>query len=110
MIQDKMFFEIGEKSVLKKAQEYAYEYLEKAFNREVYPTADAISNLKYFEEEFPQNSSNTNDILRQLHEYGSPATVAQIGGRYFGFVNGGIVPAGLAARLVSIYRSGSASG
>ena len=101
MIQDKMFFEIGEKSVLKKAQEYAYEYLEKAFNREVYPTADAISNLKYFEEEFPQNSSNTNDILRQLHEYGSPATVAQIGGRYFGFVNGGIVPAGLAARLLS---------
>lgn len=40
-------------------------------------------------------------MLQQLHEIGSPATVAQTGGRYFGFVNGGVVPASLAARWLS---------
>jgi len=100
-IQGKMFIEIKGKSVFNKAQEYACEYLMNAFERNVYPTNKAIKNLKYFDEDLPQTSSNTQEILAQLHKYGSPATVSQIGGRYFGFVCGGIVPAGLAAKWLS---------
>jgi glutamate/tyrosine decarboxylase-like PLP-dependent enzyme len=41
--------------------------------------------------------------------YGSPATVANSGGRYFGFVNGGCVPAALAAAwLVSAWDQNAA--
>jgi glutamate/tyrosine decarboxylase-like PLP-dependent enzyme len=36
-----------------------------------------------------------------INKYGSPATISQIGGRYYGFVNGSVVPAALAARYLS---------
>ena len=41
--------------------------------------------------------------------FGSPATVANSGGRFFGFVNGGCVPAALAAAwLVSAWDQNAA--
>src|SRR5437868_1604071 len=46
---------------------------------------------------FPADPCNPADVLRQLDALGSPATVTITGGRYFGFVNGGMVPAALAA-------------
>ena len=57
--------------------------------------------LERFDEDLPDAGSDAADIVRMLSDYGSPATVSQIGGRYFGFVNGGVVPAGLAARWLS---------
>ncbi|MGB7549229.1 MAG: pyridoxal-dependent decarboxylase, partial [Terracidiphilus sp.] len=48
-------------------------------------------------------------VLHLLDAYGSPATVANSGGRYFGFVNGGCVPASLAAAwLVSAWDQNAA--
>jgi glutamate/tyrosine decarboxylase-like PLP-dependent enzyme len=44
-----------------------------------------------------------------LHEYGSPATVAKNNGRFFGFVNGGCLPAALAASwMVSAWDQNAA--
>jgi len=100
-IQEKMFKEIEDKTVFNQSQEHAYDYLRKAFERHVFPSHEALENLSYFGEDLPQRASNTQDILTLLHQYGSPATISQIGGRYFGFVNGGIVPAGLAAKWLS---------
>ncbi|MCK5312038.1 MAG: aspartate aminotransferase family protein [Desulfobacteraceae bacterium] len=100
-IQNKMFEEVNSKLVFDKSHEYAYEYLTNAFERNIYPTDEALSDLKHFDENLPQTSSDAIKTLTKLHQYGSPATVSQIGGRYFGFVNGSVVPAGLAARLLS---------
>jgi glutamate/tyrosine decarboxylase-like PLP-dependent enzyme len=48
-------------------------------------------------------------VLDLLSRFGSPATVANSGGRFFGFVNGGCVPAALAAAwLVSVWDQNAA--
>lgn len=56
---------------------------------------------KAFDEALPDAPAETADILKQLNTYGSPATVAQTGGRYFGFVCGGILPSALASKWLT---------
>ena len=100
-IRDKMFHEMEHKEIFEQAKAYAFDYADKATQRNVFPTEKALQNLNLFEEDLPDVSGNASDILKQLHEQGSPASVSQIGGRYFGLVNGGIVPAALATRWLS---------
>jgi glutamate/tyrosine decarboxylase-like PLP-dependent enzyme len=102
-LQDDMFQDIQNKNVFKQSQQYAFEYLENVFNRPVYPTAEAINNLSKFDEALPTASSNPADVLKQLNQYGSPATTATLGGRYFGFVTGSVVPIGLAAKNLGTF-------
>lgn len=98
-----MFLEIRNKEIFNQAHQYSYEYLENVFERNVYPTEEAIKNLFIFDEELPSNSANAKDVIEQLNKYGSPATTATLGGRYFGFVCGSAVPVGLAAKNIGTY-------
>lgn len=100
-IRQKMFREIKQKAIFKQAQTYACAYVDNAFERNVFPDDAAIHHLEKFNEAMPDNPGDSSQILELLHRYGSPATVAQIAGRYFGFVNGGAVPVSLAARWLS---------
>lgn len=100
-LRSKIFRDMKQKKIFKQAQNFAFDYVDNAFGRNVFPTDDAIKNLDKFDEDMPCETGNASDILEQLHKYGSPATVAQIGGRYFGFVTGGVLPASLAVRLLS---------
>ncbi len=100
-IRQKMFSEFEDKTIFKNAQSYAFDYIDKACDRNVFPTDEAIANLDKFIENMPDFSEDSQSILTQLHKYGSPATISQIGGRYFGLVNGGIIPASLAVRWLS---------
>jgi glutamate/tyrosine decarboxylase-like PLP-dependent enzyme len=89
------------KEIFNQAQRYAFEYADHAFERNVFPTEEAIKNLGNFSEDLPDVTGEAAKILEQLYKYGAPATVSQIGGRYFGLVNGGVIPAALAARWLS---------
>lgn len=100
-IQRRMFDQMADKSIFKQVKDYAFDYADKALDRNVYPTPQAIENLNVFDEDIPVSTGNPTDILKQLHQYGSPATVSQIGGRYFGLVNGGIIPTALAAKWLA---------
>lgn len=102
-IQEKMFSEISDDTLFEKAERFGIKYLKEAFDRGVYPEDKALELLSVFDEQIPQKSGNAHEILDKLNVYGSPATVAQVGGRYFGFVNGSVVPAGLAAKNLSIF-------
>ena len=79
-------------------QRYVYDYMENIGNRPVFPDKKALHNLHSFQEPLPEKPCSGQEILRQLHRYGSPATVAQTGGSYFGFVNGGTIPTAQAVR------------
>lgn len=100
-LQDRMFKELALKDIFRQAQNYAFEYADTVAKRKVYPSAQAIADLETFVEEIPRSTGNAADVLEQLNRYGTPASVAQTGGRYFGFVNGGVIPAALAARWLS---------
>ncbi|MEL6720578.1 MAG: aminotransferase class V-fold PLP-dependent enzyme, partial [Bacteroidota bacterium] len=102
-LQSKMFEELNDDSLFKKAESYGLNYLSNVLERNVYPTPSALENLSEFEEELPIESGNAHAIIDQLNQYGAPATVAQIGGRYFGFVNGSVIPTGLAAKNLSVF-------
>lgn len=96
-----MFNEMEQKGIFRQAQKYAFDYADTVRKRPVYPTPEAIADLEKFVEELPEPSGKAAELLAQLNQYGSPASVAQTGGRYFGFVNGGVIPASLASRWLS---------
>lgn len=89
------------KALYEQAKGYAFEYAETLAKRSVFPTQKAIDNLEQFVESLPSHSGDAGNILEQLHQYGSPASVAQTGGRYFGFVNGGALPVTLATKWLT---------
>ncbi len=65
--------------------------------RLVRPDDAAIAALQRLEQPFPAAPSTPAGIIAELDEIGSPATMAATGGRYFGFVTGGVLPAALGA-------------
>ena len=102
-IQDAMFQDIRNKDIFEQTQRYAFEYLESVFDRNVYPTEAAMHDLSKFDEALPITSTKAEKVLKQLNQYGSPATTATLGGRYFGFVTGSAVPIGLAAKNLGTF-------
>ncbi len=100
-IRRRMFREMEQKAIFDEARDAAYNYADQALQRNVFPTPEAIENLAHFDQALPEDPGDAHEILSQLHAVGSPATVAQIGGRYFGLVNGGVIPATLAVRWLT---------
>jgi len=95
--------------VLKAAAEHAQEYLRNVNAQPVAPPPDAVAALKELAGPLPSEPTNPEDVLELLARFGSPATVANSGGRFFGFVNGGCVPAAMAAAwLVSAWDQNAA--
>src|SRR4051812_4943441 len=93
--------EMVDKKIFNQAKEYAFDYADKALERNVYPTDEAIEKLHIFDEQLPGTISDSSAIIELLHKYGSPSTVTQIGGRYFGLVNGGVIPTALAVKWLN---------
>ena len=79
----------------------ASDYLAGLESRRVAPTPEAVERLKLIDIPLQDAPLKPLDVLRELDEIASPATVASAGGRYFGFVIGGSLPAALAANLLA---------
>ncbi len=75
-------------------------YLSGISEQRVFPSAEHLKLLEHFNESLPERGSDALQVLSLLDTYGSPNTVASQGGRYFGFVTGGVTPAALAAKLL----------
>src|SRR6516225_2983788 len=85
-------------SLLDKARQFAGEYIDSLGKRSVFPDEASLQAMNRLNEPLPEISCDPAFVLKQLHEIGSRGAVNQTAGRYFGFVNGGMLPVGLAAR------------
>jgi len=89
------------KALLSNAAERAIHYLEGLDGRRVYPSRGARDRLVELEFDFPDGPTSPEQVLATLDEIGSPATVTTAGGRYYGFVIGGSLPATVAANWLA---------
>jgi glutamate/tyrosine decarboxylase-like PLP-dependent enzyme len=87
--------------LLTEAMRRAVNYLESLNSRRVAPAPDAIERLSDFFKPLQDHSLEPAIVLDELDRLGSPATVASAGGRYFGFVTGGSLPATLASSFLA---------
>jgi len=75
-LRDRMQREKQPKSLYEQAQRYTFDYADEALVRNVFPSGQALSDLRHFDGGLPQHSGDAKAILDQLHQYGSPASVA----------------------------------
>ena len=57
-IQTKMYADVHDKSLFEAAQHLGQDYLENIFERNVFPSENALDDLKHFDETLPRRSSN----------------------------------------------------
>ena len=90
------------RELLLEAANRAASYIDQLRVREVRAQRGAVERLmKALDGPLPSQPSRPHEILAFLDDYGSPATVASAGGRYFGFVTGGALPVTVAAQYLA---------
>lgn len=89
------------KQLLADAAIRASRYLEGLEARRVWPSASSLDGLPGFFRPLQDHPIDPAEVLAELDAIGSPATVATAGGRFFGFVIGGSLPAALAASILA---------
>jgi glutamate/tyrosine decarboxylase-like PLP-dependent enzyme len=93
--------EIGVELLLGDAASRAAKYLEALPERRVAPSPSALEGLARFYRPLQDQPLAEAKVLEELDTIGSPAAVGSAGGRYFGFVIGGSLPAALAANILA---------
>jgi glutamate/tyrosine decarboxylase-like PLP-dependent enzyme len=100
-LQTEMKGQLHTKELFEQAKVFAYDYIDNLKEMDVSPSLSSVSQLKIFDEPMPEGPSAPGDVLGMLNTYGSNNTVAQTGGKYFGFVCGGSLPVSLATKWLS---------
>ena len=96
-------------SLLDQAASYSKEYLKNINTMPVWPSADSVAALEKLRTPLPETETDPAEVLSLLNQYAAPATTANLGGHYFGYVTGGLLPIAHAAQwLVDTWNQNSA--
>ena len=87
--------------LLEEAAQRAITFLESLDSRAVRADPDAAARLDELLVPAPRRPTPDREVLAQLDDYFSPATMASAGPRFFGFVIGGSLPATIAANWLA---------
>jgi glutamate/tyrosine decarboxylase-like PLP-dependent enzyme len=87
--------------LMEDAAQRATRYLGELPDRPIWPDDAALAALDGFVEPLQQESVPAESVLARLDELGTPATVANAGPRYFGYVVGGALPVSVAANWLA---------
>jgi glutamate/tyrosine decarboxylase-like PLP-dependent enzyme len=87
--------------IIADAASRANAYIQTGNTRSISAPADALTALHQLPTQLPEGPSDPATVLALLDQFGSPATTVQGQGRFFGFVNGGLDPAGQGAAILS---------
>jgi glutamate/tyrosine decarboxylase-like PLP-dependent enzyme len=79
------------------ARDLAMRYLESLPDRPVTGSASRESLAAAFGGPLPEDPEDLREVVKRLADAAEPGLVATSGGRFFGFVEGGVLPAALAA-------------
>jgi glutamate/tyrosine decarboxylase-like PLP-dependent enzyme len=85
------------RTLLEQTAELAIDFYETLDERPVFPRASAIELREGLAHPLPEEPTDARTVIAELAAAAEPGLVAEPGGRYFGFVIGGAVPASLAA-------------
>ena len=89
------------RQILADACERAQTYLADISERRVGVAQSALRAMEIFDGPLPEDGLSPADVLRLLDQSGSPATMASMGGRFFGGVIGGSLPVSVAAHWLA---------
>jgi glutamate/tyrosine decarboxylase-like PLP-dependent enzyme len=100
---------VVDEALLQDAATRAIAYLRDVGQRRVVPNDEALQDLDALVGPLPDSPRQAGDVLAILDRIGSSATVTSAGGRFFGFVTGGAVPASVAATWLAAAWNQNAS-
>jgi len=87
--------------LLEEAARLSNDYLDSLSSRKVSPSQVEIDELKKLSSIFQEEPVDAEQVINLLADVGSTTTIANAGGRYFGFVIGGSHPVAVAANWLA---------
>jgi glutamate/tyrosine decarboxylase-like PLP-dependent enzyme/quercetin dioxygenase-like cupin family protein len=90
-----------ERQLFQAAAARATRYLASVRDRRAFPAVEDLQALRELGGPMSDTATDPAEVLDLLDRIGSRATVANSGGRYFGFVNGGSLPVARAAMVLA---------
>jgi len=89
------------RNLLQQTTEYSVNFLDSLESRRVSPSQNELNELEKLNIPFQEESIDPESVIKLLSEVGSKTTIANAGGRYFGFIIGGSHPVSLAANWLA---------